>query len=66
MEPAYILNQRETMIQNQVISQVKVQWKHLELDEATWKLEDAMWEAYHFRSSFENIEDSVILRGRGI
>jgi hypothetical protein len=43
---------------------VKVQWRHLGLDKATWEIRDATREAYLFLFSFENIKDSVILRGR--
>jgi hypothetical protein len=42
IEPQCILDKRETNLQNQSIVQIKVQWKHFGLDEATWKLEDAM------------------------
>jgi len=35
VEPQRILDQREIMLQKQVISQVKVQWKHFNSDEAT-------------------------------
>ena len=31
------------MLHNQAIDQVKVQWKHFGLDEATWEMEDQMW-----------------------
>ena len=40
--------QKLTLLWNQSIGQVKVQWKHLGFDEATWELEDAMREAYAF------------------
>jgi hypothetical protein len=36
------------MLQNRAIVQVKVQWKHFGVDEATWELEDAMRLAYPF------------------
>ena len=41
-----ILNRRELLLQNHTIKQVKVQWKHLCLEEATWELESNMREAY--------------------
>jgi hypothetical protein len=47
-EPQCILDRRETMLQNRAIVQVKVQWKHFGVDEATWELEDAMRLAYPF------------------
>ena len=59
VETMCILDKKETFLWNCAINQVKVQWKHLGLDEATWELEDAMMHT-HFCASFENIEDSVI------
>ena len=41
-----ILDKREIFLQNHTIGQVKVQWKHLSPDEATWELESHMREAY--------------------
>ena len=41
-----ILDRREILIQNRTIGQVKVQMKHLSLEEATWELESNMQEAY--------------------
>ena len=35
VEPNCILERREISLQNRTISQVKVQWKHLSLEEAT-------------------------------
>jgi len=35
-------------LQNQVIEQVKVQWKHFSLDKSPWEIDDLMWEAYPF------------------
>jgi hypothetical protein len=45
-EPQCILDRKETPLRNKTIAQVKVQWKHFGPDEATWKMEDAMREAY--------------------
>jgi hypothetical protein len=45
-EPHCILDRKETLLQNQTIAQVKVQWKHFGPDEATWEMEDAMRQAY--------------------
>jgi hypothetical protein len=45
-EPQFILDRKETPLQNRTIAQVKVQWKHFVPDEATWEMEDAMRHAY--------------------
>ena len=42
MEPARILDRKETVLRNRVIAPVKVQWKHFSPEEATWELEDTM------------------------
>ena len=42
----HILVKRERLLWNHNIGQVKVQWKHLSSEEATWELEINMWEAY--------------------
>ena len=46
VESDCILERREITLQNRTIGQVKVQWKHLSLEEATWELESYMWDAY--------------------
>jgi hypothetical protein len=46
LEPQCILDQKETSLRNRTIAQVKVQWKHFGLDEATWETEDAMRQDY--------------------
>ena len=46
VEPYCILDPREFFLRNHTLGQLKVQWKHLSLDEATWELESHMWEAY--------------------
>ena len=46
MELDCILDKREFFLRNHTIGQVKVQWKHLKPDQATWELESHMWEAY--------------------
>ena len=46
VEPNCILERRDIMLQNLSIVQVKVQWKHLSLEEATWELEIHMRHAY--------------------
>ena len=43
-----IIDRKETPLRNITIAQVKVQWKHFGLDEATWEMEDAMKYAYPF------------------
>ena len=42
----HILDRRELLLRNHTIRQVKVQWKHLSLEEATWELESNMQEEY--------------------
>jgi len=46
VEPDCITERREISLRNRSIGQVKVQWKHLGPDEATWELESKMREAY--------------------
>ena len=46
VESDCILERREMNLRNRSIGQVKVQWKHLGPDEATWELERNMREAY--------------------
>ena len=46
VELDYILEQREISLRNHTIGQVKVQWKNLSPEEATWELEINMWDAY--------------------
>ena len=46
VEPDCILKGREILLQNCTIGQVKVQWKHLNPEEATWELESHMRDAY--------------------
>ena len=42
MELECILEKGETFPWNRTIGQVKVQWKYLSVDEATWELERDM------------------------
>ena len=44
----HILDMRELLLQNHTIGQVKVQWKHLSPEEATWEMKSNMWEAYPY------------------
>ena len=46
VEPNYILRWREITLRNCTIGQVKVKWKHLSPEEATWELESNMRDAY--------------------
>ena len=46
--PLCILDREVTLIHNQSIRQVKVQWKNFGPSEAMWELENAMKEAYPF------------------
>ena len=64
VEPMCILDKKETMLQNQVIGQVKVQGKNPGSDEATWELDDSMQEAYPFLFISQDTKDGVILWGR--
>ena len=46
MGPKRILDMRELLLRNHTIEQVKVQWRHCSVEEATFELESNMWEAY--------------------
>ena len=46
VEPDCIIEWREISLRNRTIGQVKVQWKHLSPEEATWELESHMWDEY--------------------
>ena len=41
-----IIERREILLWHRTIGQVKVQWKHLSPEEATWELESHIWDAY--------------------
>jgi hypothetical protein len=74
LETQCIIDRKEIPLRNKTIAQVKVQWKHFGIDEATWELEDAMKHAYPFLFTSPhtnhigryNIEGDVPLRGRGL
>ena len=51
-EPLHNLDKKFTVLQNRAVGQVKVQWKHYGLDEATWELEDAMRVEHPFLFNF--------------
>ena len=46
VEPLRILDRREIELRKRVVVQVKVQWKHFGVDEATWEEEKFVREAY--------------------
>jgi len=48
VEPVCILDKRELMLRSRIIGKVKVQWKHLSPEEATWEMEGYMRKAYPF------------------
>ena len=48
VEPTRILDKRELTLWSRIIGQVKVQWKHLSPEEATWEMEGYMQKAYPF------------------
>ena len=52
-EPFHILDKKFTVIQNRALGQVKMQWKHYGLDEATWDLKDSMRTVHLFLFNFE-------------
>ena len=52
IEPMRILDRKVTMLRNRAIGQVKVQWEHYKLEEATWELEDAMRLSHPFLFNF--------------
>ena len=45
-EPLHILDKREVQLWKPTILQLKVQWKHFEVDETTWENEATMRKAY--------------------
>ena len=46
VKPQCILDRREIELCKRVVIQVKVQWKHFGLDQATWEDERFLQEAY--------------------
>ena len=64
-DPLCILDKKVTLLWNRAIIQVKMQWKHFGLDEATWELEDSMKEEYPFFSYFEQTPRTMLLQGGG-
>ena len=45
-EPLHILEKREVKLRKCTIVQLKLQWKHFEVDDATWENEATMRKAY--------------------
>ena len=45
-EPLHILDKREVQLKKRTIVYLKVQWKHLGVDEATWENEETMRDPY--------------------
>ena len=48
VEPICILDNKEVVLQNKTIKQLKFQWKNYAPKEATWEREDVMKQAYPF------------------
>jgi hypothetical protein len=46
VEPLRILDNKEIVLRNRAIAQVKVQWKHFSPKEATWELEEDLQRSY--------------------
>ena len=55
--PECIIDRREYLLRNHTIEQGKVQWKHLSLEESSWKLESVMREAYLAMFQDEEMEE---------
>jgi hypothetical protein len=43
-----ILDRREQVLRNKTISLVKVLWSNHSVEEASWELEESMWEKYPY------------------
>ena len=46
VEPLCILDRKETVLRNWVVTRIKVQWKHFSPEEATWQPEEDMQKKY--------------------
>jgi len=72
VEPLHIMDKKETVLWNQAIIQVKVQWKHFNPEEATWELEDVMRKTYLVlfqgwpKIIIIDIEDGVKFKGESV
>ena len=51
-KPLCILDKKVTVLWNQAVGKVKVQWEHYGPDEATWELEDSMQLEHPFLFNF--------------
>ena len=67
VEPLRILDGREITLRNRVVAQVKVQWKHFSLEEATWELEGDLQKSHpSLYQEGMNTEESVLLKGERV
>ena len=46
LEPIHILDKREVQLRKPTVAYLKAQWKHYEVNEATWDKEATMRKAY--------------------
>ena len=70
LEPLHILNKREVHLWKCTLVQLKVQWNHFEVDEATYENEATMRKAYptlfhDIIRSPEKTKDGVVLSREG-
>ena len=70
LEPLHILDKRAEQLKKCTIVQLKVKWKHFEVDKDTWENEATMREAYpalfhDFIPSPYNTSDGVFLSREG-
>eukprot|EP00253_Pinus_taeda_P021758 PITA_21758 len=63
VEPLSILDWREVQLRKQVITQVKVQWRHFGPDEANWEDEELMRRTYPDLFGSERHRDGVQSQG---
>ena len=69
-DPLHILDNKEVQLQKRTVVQLNVQWKHFEVDEATWENEATMRKDYptlfhDIIQSPQNIRDGVVLSEEG-
>ena len=46
VEPMCIMDRKEIVLQNGVVTRVRVQWNHFILKETNWVLEYSLWKEY--------------------
>eukprot|EP00253_Pinus_taeda_P021061 PITA_21061 len=63
VEPMNILDRREVQLRKRVITQVKVQWRHYEPEEATWEDEELIKRTYPAMFVVESHRDGVQSQG---